>query len=304
MARARNIKPSFFTNEQVSDNCPLGRLLFIGLWTMADYKGDLEWREKTLKIQLLPWDECNLKELAINLDKSGLIRFYSDGNKIYLNIPNFEKHQNPHKNEREKGSDIPAYSERLRQVIDLKGLTINRDKSGALAKSSRSDRADSLLMIPDSHIPNPESNTNSDELVSAPTKKQKRQTQKNLNAHTPDDELDFSSWPDRPSEQVWTDYKKMRSTKRAWITQTIVAHLGRVLLELANSGYPVDQIFTIATMRNWTGLEAHWVLNNYSVSAHGPPPQQFLNSRERNSIRSAKTFDYHEGTNFGDPHCE
>ncbi|HMW73034.1 MAG TPA: DUF1376 domain-containing protein, partial [Cellvibrionaceae bacterium] len=130
--------------------------------------------------------------------------------------------------------------------------------------------------------------TNSDELVSAPPKKQKRVTQKNLNAHTPDDELDFSSWPDRPSEQVWTDYKKMRSAKRAWITQTIVAHLGRVLLDLANSGYPVDQIFTIATMRNWTGLEAHWVLNNYSVNAHGPPPQQFLNSRERNAIRSAK----------------
>ena len=140
-------------------------------------------------------------------------------------------------------------------------------------------------------------NTNSDELVSAPPKKQKRVTQ-NLNAHTPDDELDFSSWPDRPSEQVWTDYKKMRSTKRAWITQTIVAHLGRVLLELANSGYPVDQIFTIATMRNWTGLEAHWVLNNYSVNAHGPPPQQFLNSREKNAQRNAEIFDYNRATDF------
>lgn len=157
MARARNIKPSFFTNEQVSDNCPLGRLLFIGLWTMADYKGDLEWKEKTLKIQILPWDECSVKSLAINLDKSGLVRFYSDGNKIYLNIPNFEKHQNPHKNERDKGSDIPHYSEAMRQAIDLQGLTINRDLSRLKPECSHSDRADSPILNPDSLLLNPES---------------------------------------------------------------------------------------------------------------------------------------------------
>lgn len=157
MARARNIKPAFFTNEQVSENCPLGRLLFIGLWTMADYKGDLEWKEKTLKIQILPWDSCDLKELAINLDKSGLIRFYSDGVKTYINIPNFEKHQNPHKNERDKGSEVPAYCESMRQVIDLKELTINRDKSRAVPKCSHSDRADSPILIPDSGILKPDS---------------------------------------------------------------------------------------------------------------------------------------------------
>lgn len=303
MARARNIKPSFFTNEQVSDNCPLGRLLFIGLWTMADYKGDLEWKEKTLKIQLLPWDECSLKGLAINLDKSGLVRFYSDGNKIYLNIPNFEKRQNPHKNERDKGSDIPAYSEQLRQVIDLKGLTINRDKSRAEPECSQSDRADSLLLIPDSLILIPESNTNSSELVRAPPKKQKRVTQKNLNTHTPDEELNFSSWPDRPSEQVWTDYKKMRSTKLAWLTQTIVDHVGKVLDELYRGGYLVNQVLALATVRNWIGLEVHWVVNNYASSARAPP-QQFLNSRERDAIRGEATFDYTKGTDFRDPHCE
>lgn len=156
MARSRNIKPSFFTNEQVSDNCPLGRLLFIGLWTMADYKGDLEWKEKTLKIQILPWDDCSVKELAINLDKSGLVRFYSDGNKIYLNIPNFEKHQNPHKNERDKGSDIPHYSDDMRQAVDFKQLTINRDLSGFERNNSHSDRADSLLRNPDSLKLNPD----------------------------------------------------------------------------------------------------------------------------------------------------
>jgi hypothetical protein len=157
VARARNIKPSFFTNEQLADNCPLGRLLFIGLWTLADYKGDLEWKERTIKIQILPWDNCDAKQLAINLDKSGLIRFYSDGDRFFINIPNFEKHQNPHKNERQKGSDIPYYSEAARQVIDISTLTINPDKSGAIPERSQSDRADSLLLNPESRILNPES---------------------------------------------------------------------------------------------------------------------------------------------------
>lgn len=159
MARARNIKPSFFISEQTSENCPLGRLLFIGLWTLADYKGELEWREKTIKIQILPWDDCDIKKLAINLDKSGLIRFYSDGNKVYINIPNFEKHQNPHKNEKLKGSEIPVYSKEYRQLIDLKGLTINRDKSGAKPECSQSDPADPLILIPDPLSLIPDKNT-------------------------------------------------------------------------------------------------------------------------------------------------
>ena len=119
MARSRNIKPGFFRNEELAELPFETRLLFIGLWTIADYKGDLEWRPGRIKAQLLPYDDCDIKRLAINLDKSGFVRFYSDGEKIYLNITNFVKHQNPHKNERESGSDIPAFSDTMRQVIDL-----------------------------------------------------------------------------------------------------------------------------------------------------------------------------------------
>lgn len=150
MPRARNIKHSFFSNDELGEIDPLGRLLFIGLWTLADYKGDLEWREKRVKAQILPYDNCDIKKLAINLDKSGFIRFYSNGNSIYLNIVNFAKHQNPHKNERNKGSDIPGYCEEYRQAIDLKGVTINLDKSGLKPECSHSNRADSCSLIPDS----------------------------------------------------------------------------------------------------------------------------------------------------------
>lgn len=42
MARARNIKPAFFMNDELAEIDPLGRLLFIGLWTIADREGRLE----------------------------------------------------------------------------------------------------------------------------------------------------------------------------------------------------------------------------------------------------------------------
>ena len=153
MPRARNIKHSFFCNDELAEIEPLGRLLFIGMWTIADYKGDFEWREKRVKASILPYDNCDIKKLAINLDKSGFIRFFSDGEKIYVRIVNFAKHQNPHKNEKAKGTNIPEYSENLRQLIDLKVLAINRDKSGQKPEGYASDPADSCFLIPDSLFP-------------------------------------------------------------------------------------------------------------------------------------------------------
>lgn len=149
MARARNIKPSFFTNDDLAEIDPLGRILFVGMWTIADFKGDLEWRPKRVKAQILPYDDCDIEKLAINLDKSGFIRFYSVQGLGYVNIPNFSKHQNPHKNERDKGSEIPGFKPEFAQAIDSKGVEINLDKSGLKRNDSASDRADSLLLIPD-----------------------------------------------------------------------------------------------------------------------------------------------------------
>ena len=121
MARARNIKPAFFSNDTLADIEPLGRLFFIGLWTIADYQGNIEWRDRRLKAQILPYDECDIKSIAINLDKSGFIRFYSDGDNIFLNITNFLVHQNPHKNERDKGYQYQSSAKKVAKSLILKG---------------------------------------------------------------------------------------------------------------------------------------------------------------------------------------
>lgn len=146
MARARNIKPSFFQNEELAELSPITRLSFIGMWTIADFKGCIEFRPKRLKVQLMPYDDCDFEEIAINLERSGLIRIYSVAGRQYIKIINFEKHQNPHKNERESGSDIPDYEPEAASSKAFQGIGINPDKDGTAP-------ADSLLLIPSSLIP-------------------------------------------------------------------------------------------------------------------------------------------------------
>ena len=150
MARARNIKPSFFTNDDLGELKPLARLLFIGLWAIADYKGCFEYKPKRLKIQVLPYDDCNIEELANDLDKSGFISIYSVQGQQYGKVLNFSKHQNPHKNERDKGSLIPDIYEadQKKPTIsdNLENIENNHDQNGT-------NPADSLFLIPDSGFP-------------------------------------------------------------------------------------------------------------------------------------------------------
>ena len=54
--RARNIKPGFFENEELADLPPLTRLLYIGLWLLADREGRLENRPRRIKAQIFPYE--------------------------------------------------------------------------------------------------------------------------------------------------------------------------------------------------------------------------------------------------------
>ena len=150
MARARNIKPSFFTNDDLGDLAPLARLLFIGMWTIADFKGCFEYKPKRLKVQLLPYDECDIEQIVTTLEQSRFITIYTVQGQRYIKVLNFNKHQNPHKNEKEGGSEIPdfveeaaSFNENTLNNSELQNIEINHEQDGT-------DRADSLNLIPDS----------------------------------------------------------------------------------------------------------------------------------------------------------
>jgi hypothetical protein len=99
MARSRNIKPGFFTNADLIECEPLARLLFAGLWCEADRRGILEDRPKTLKIKILPGDNCDVGTLLTELEQAGFIQRYEASGHRCILIRNFEKHQHPHQNE-------------------------------------------------------------------------------------------------------------------------------------------------------------------------------------------------------------
>lgn len=105
MARARNIKPGFFKNEDLAECSPWARLCFAGLWTLADREGRLEDRPKRIKGELFAFDSVEVEPLLRDLEARGFILRYVVDGRALMQIVAFLKHQTPH--HREPESDLP-----------------------------------------------------------------------------------------------------------------------------------------------------------------------------------------------------
>lgn len=106
MARIRSIKPGFFLNDVLAELPPLDRILFAGLWTLADREGRLEDRIKKIKAEILPYDDHDIDEALTRLADKNFIQRYEVKGCKYIQILNFLKHQCP--NVKEHDSIIPA----------------------------------------------------------------------------------------------------------------------------------------------------------------------------------------------------
>jgi len=110
MARVRQIKPEFFMDEELGALPPATRLLFIGLWTIADKAGRLEDRPARIKAHLLPYDKDVTEEMVDSMIESlaggrFVIRYSVDGKEL-LQIRSFDKHQHCHIHEQD--SKLPG----------------------------------------------------------------------------------------------------------------------------------------------------------------------------------------------------
>ena len=149
MARARSIKPGFFRNADLVELPFEARLLFIGLWTLADREGRMEDRPKQIKMEIFPADNVDCDALIAQLESIGVVIRYEHGGKRYLHVVNFCKHQNPHRDER--ASAIPD------QDGNVAAHKEARCKHGASTVQARSDDDSSTVAIgltPDSLIVN------------------------------------------------------------------------------------------------------------------------------------------------------
>ncbi|MFW1754332.1 hypothetical protein [Acinetobacter wanghuae] len=254
MARARNIKPQFFTNDELSELPPLARLLFIGLWTIADFKGCFEYKPKRLKVQLLPYDDCDIEQLVSALDKSRFISIYSVQGQTFGKVLNFNKHQNPHKNEKEKGSDIPdIYQNDAENVMfsdNLEDIEINHDQNG-------SDPADSLNLIPDSCSPI------TDTPVSVSPKFVFKSELKKLGV----------------SEEQASEFMQVRKAKKAVNTKNAFEML---IAESQKANLSLDQAIDYCLKRQnpWGAFKAAWYVNE-QIENQNPNQPAYQTSQQR-----------------------
>lgn len=106
MSRARIIKPGFFDNEELCELPFQARILYIGLWCLADREGRLEDRPKRIKASIFPYDALSIDSLLAKLELGGfMVRYEVDG-RPYIWLPSFKAHQHPHP--KEAPSTLPA----------------------------------------------------------------------------------------------------------------------------------------------------------------------------------------------------
>ncbi len=96
MARARNIKAKFFSNADLVELPMATRLLFIGLWCLADREGRLEDRPKQIRMEIFPADDVNVDQCLASLAESNFILRYDLDGRRFIQVANFRKHQHPH----------------------------------------------------------------------------------------------------------------------------------------------------------------------------------------------------------------
>lgn len=108
MARIRTIKPDFFKNEQLAELSAISRLLFIGLWTLADREGRMLDRPKRIKAEIFPYDNVVIDTELSRLQSAGFIERYEVGELKVIQVNNFTRHQRITGSEATTNSELPA----------------------------------------------------------------------------------------------------------------------------------------------------------------------------------------------------
>lgn len=143
MARARNLKPDFFRDAKVAKCDVWVRLLFAGLWTLADREGRLKDDPDQIGLDVFPRDGFDIEAGLRQLADLGLVERYEAGGVRVVWVRNFARHQNPHVNE--QASTLPAAPDAGSASVMPSDPVQGPEEHGATP-------ADSLVLIPDSPI--------------------------------------------------------------------------------------------------------------------------------------------------------
>jgi hypothetical protein len=105
MPRTRYLKPDFFKDEDIAVLPHWIRLLYQGLWILADKEGRLQDRPLWIKAEIFPYEKVDI-EKGLNLlsktkqyGKYPFIQRYTDSDNDFIQILKWSEHQKPHHQE-------------------------------------------------------------------------------------------------------------------------------------------------------------------------------------------------------------
>ena len=100
MARTRLLNPEVFLHEDLAACSPHARLLFLSLWTQADREGRLRWLPARVLGEAFPHEPgLDVQALGAELVGAEVLVLYEVNGRRFGALPNFLKHQKPHRNE-------------------------------------------------------------------------------------------------------------------------------------------------------------------------------------------------------------
>lgn len=234
MARSRNIKPGFFTNDVLGELPALTRLLFAGMWTICDRAGRLEDRPKKIRAEVLPYDDCDPEAMLQDLEKHGFILRYEAGGVRAIQVLAWEKHQNPHV--KEGASTIPAPIQPGASMVQEQCSAQPSPERAGLIPDSGFLTTDSSPLIPEVKTPRKRS--------APPSAKPTVDVQELLTVGFP---------PDVAAEFIaHKAAMKAPLTERAWADH---------LSESKKAGWTPLQAAEKVMAKNWKGFEAKYVVN-------------------------------------------
>lgn len=249
MSRIRTIKPEFFLDDELAELSALHRLLFVGLWTLADREGRLEDRPKRIRAQILPFDDGDTDAMLADLARAGFVVRYEADGKRYLQVRNFTKHQRITGSEAESKSQIPA------------------PESCATAppvfrETSRDDSGNTQEIL-----------GNIEETPRTTGKERKGKEGKGV-IPAPPREKKFGADLSELPEQLADDITALRRAKRAPLTQTAWEALKA---EYRKAGLSPEQGARMQCEQGWQGFSAEWLRpkDNAPPSGQGQARREF-----------------------------
>lgn len=251
MARSRNIKPGFFTNDDLGELEPLARLLFAGMWTIADRSGRLEDRPKKIKAEVLPYDNCDAEAFLAQLAERGFILRYEAVGKRFIQILAWGKHQNPHC--KEAASTIPAPDG---HVDEQEEEQVKHGASTVQAQVEHSPLPERAGLIPDSLNLIPDSSP----LIPSEKKAARAPRKPAADAAVSLSASDLAAEGVDPQHaKDWRKARKSPITVTAW---------DDLKAEAAKAGVSPGEAVRICAAKGWRGFNAGW---NWQSAARGSP---------------------------------